>query len=388
MKAKVMDNKLFQEMVSIRRDLHRHPELGLCEVRTSQIIRDYLTGLGLEVRRCTDTGVIGVLRGNKPGKTLLLRCDIDALPVFEESGEPFASETPGVMHACGHDAHTAIHLITAKIMAAHRDELPGTIVFLFQTNEEDAGAKLMIDAGALDDPVPDNVAGFHIWTPLPTGTIGIVNGPLMASSWYFYITVHGHGGHGATPHAVTNPIIAGMHTIDAINHLQAFGLDVLKPTTITVCQFHGGDKEIVVPDTATLAGSIRCLHEDDAMVRDKFSETVKKAAEAFGCTCDIVFKCGNPLLCNDREMTLTMKCAAERIVGKDNILEHGVTTMLGDDFAEFSSRIPGVYYFIGTRSEAAGSVYGHHSSRFRIDENSMALAVDLQISLIREYFAF
>ena len=142
-------NALYDEMLTIRRDLHRHPELGLHEVRTSRIIEDRLTALGLEVRRCTETGVIGVLRGGKPGKTLLLRCDIDALPVQEESGVEYASENLGVMHACGHDAHTAIHLTTAKIMASHRDEIPGTIIFLFQTNEEDAGAELMIEAGAM-----------------------------------------------------------------------------------------------------------------------------------------------------------------------------------------------------------------------------------------------
>jgi len=381
-------NALYDEMLTIRRDLHRHPELGLHEVRTSRIIEDRLTELGLEVRRCTETGVIGVLRGGKPGKTLLLRCDIDALPVQEESGVEYASENLGVMHACGHDAHTAIHLTTAKIMVAHRDEIPGTIVFLFQTNEEDAGAELMIEAGAMKDPVPDNVAGFHIWTPLPTGTIGIVNGPIMASSWYFYITIHGRGGHGGAPHKAINPIDTGAHILEAIKTFHTLENDATKPCVISVCQFHCGEKEIIVSDTATMAGSIRCLNEDDATVRKRFKELVEKVCDTYGCTCEVEFKCGNSLLSNDREMADLVRAAAEKVIGKENIIEDGVATMLGDDFAEFSRRKPGVYYFVGTRNEEAGSVYEHHNAHFRIDEKTMPIAVELQIGLIREYFGF
>lgn len=379
---------LYEEMLTIRRDLHRHPELGLQEVRTSKIVFERLEELGLEVRRCTETGVIGVLKGGRPGKTLLLRCDIDALPVTEESGVDFASETPGVMHACGHDAHTTIHLTTAKILAAHREEIPGTIVFLFQTNEEDAGAEMMIEAGALSDPVPDNVAGFHIWTPLPTGTIGIVNGPIMASSWYFYITIHGKGGHGGAPHAAVNPIDAGAHILDAIKTFHTLENDSLKPCVVSVCEFHAGDKEIIVPDTARMAGSIRCLNKDDAAVRERFRELVEKTCDTYGCTCEVEFKCGNTLLQNDVTMADLVRAAAEKVLGRENIVEQGVATMLGDDFAEFAGRIPGVYYFIGTRNEEVGSVYEHHSPHFRIDEQTMPIAVELQVGLVREYFGF
>jgi len=381
-------NALYDEMLTIRRDFHRHPELGLHEVRTSQIVYDRLNEMGMEVRRCTDTGVIGVLRGGAPGKTLLLRCDIDALPVKEESDVDFVSENPGVMHACGHDAHTTIHLTTAKILATHKDEIPGTIIFLFQTNEEEAGAKLMIDAGAMDDPEPDNVAGFHIWTPIPTGDIGIVNGPIMASSWYFRITINGKGGHGGAPHTAINPIDAGAHVLEAIKTFHTLENDSLKPCVISVCEFHAGSKQIIVPDKATLTGSIRSLNEGDAEIRKRFKELVEKVCDAYRCTCNVEFKCGNTILYNDPTMADLVRKAANKVLGKGHIQEQNVATMLGEDFAEFTDRKPGAFYFIGTRDEEVGSVYEHHNPKFKIDERTLPIAVELQLQFVREYFQF
>jgi len=374
-----------KEMISLRRDFHRHPELGLHEVRTSKIVEDYLKDLGLEVRRCTNTGVIGILRGDQAGKTVMLRCDIDALPVQEETGLPFASETPGVMHACGHDGHTALHLITAKLLTRHREELKGTVVFLFQTNEEDAGAELMIEAGALENPKPDLVCGFHLWSPIPTGKIGLVPGPIMASSYYFKLTIHGRGGHGGAPHTAINPIDAAGHVLDAIKTLHTLEFDSTRPTVISVCKIHGGTKEIIVPDEVELEGSIRCLHTEDEAVRSRFQERCEAVCSAYRCTCDIEFKCGNTLLDNDEAATELAMNAAERVVGKENILTHGVSVMLGDDFAEFSRRIPGVYYFVGTASESAKSTFEHHNPHFNIDEASLAIAAQMQAEIVAEY---
>ena len=379
--------ELEPEMIRLRRDFHRHPELGLREVRTSGIVEAYLKDLGLEVRRCTETGVVGVLRGAQPGKTILLRCDIDALPVQEETGLPFASETPGVMHACGHDGHTAIHLTTAKLLSQHRAELKGTVVFLFQTNEEDAGAELMIQAGALEDPVPDLVCGFHLWSPIPTGKIGLTAGPLMASSYYFKLTIHGVGGHGGAPHTAVNPIDAAGHVLEAIKTLHTLEFDATKPTVISVCKIHGGAKEIIVPDEVELEGSIRCLHHGDEAVRQRFRERCEAVCQAYRCTCDVEFKCGNTLLDNDEAATALAMDAAGRVVGRENILTHDVSVMLGDDFAEFSRRIPGVYYFVGTASEAAGSTYEHHNPHFNIDERSLSVAVQMQAEMALQYLS-
>lgn len=377
--------ELQDELIALRRDFHRHPELGLHEIRTSQIVETYLKDLGLSVRRCTETGVIGVLKGDQPGKTVLLRCDIDALPVTEETGLPFASENPGVMHACGHDGHTALHLITAKLLSRHKDTLKGTVVFLFQTNEEDAGAELMIHAGALDDPKPDAVFGFHLWSPIPTGMIGVVPGPIMASSYYFKLTIHGRGGHGGAPHAAINPIDAAGHVLTAIKTLHTLELDSTKPTVISVCKIHGGTKEIIVPDDVELEGSIRCLHDGDEMVRARFTELCKAVCAAYRCTCDVEFKCGNTLLSNDEALAGMVKEVGEEVLGKGSVLTHDVSVMLGDDFAEFSRRIPGVYYFIGTRSETAGSTYEHHNPHFTIDEDSLAIGVEMQTQLVWKY---
>ena len=375
---------LREELIALRRDFHRHPELGLQEYRTSGIIEDYMKNLGYEVRRCTETGIIAVLEGGKPGKTILVRCDMDALPVVEETGLPFASENPGVAHACGHDSHAAIHLITAKIIAAHREEVKGKVIFLFQTNEEDAGAEMMINAGALDDQ-PERVFGFHIWSPIPTGKIGIVPGPIMASSWYFKIKIRGKGGHGGAPHTAVNPIDAAGHVLSAIKTMHSLEFDSCKPTVVSVCKIHAGEKEIIVPDDLEMEGSIRCLHDNDEAVRARFKELCEAVCAAYRCSCDVEFKCGNTLLNNDPEMAALVAEVGGKVVGKENVVSTDVAVMLGDDFAEFSRRIPGVYYFIGTRSEEAKSVYEHHNPHFTVDENSLPIAVEMQVELIRTY---
>ena len=379
---------LTDDMIALRRDFHRHPELGLHEVRTSQIVVDYLQNLGLEVRRCAGTGVIGVLKGAHPGKTVLMRCDMDALPVTEDTGLPFSSENPGVMHACGHDGHTAIHLTTARLIAQHREQLHGTVVFLFQLNEEDAGAELMIEDGALENPKPDAVCGFHLWSPVPTGSIAMIPGPIMASSWYFKLVIHGRGGHGGSPHKAINPIDAAAHVLEAFKTFHTLEQDATKPTVIAVCKIHAGQKDIIVPDDLEMEGSIRCLHNEDAQVRARIKELCEAVCKAYRCTCDIDFKCGNTLLDNNPHMTeLAMQCA-ERVVGKENIITKDIAMMVGDDFAEFSRRVPGVYYFVGTGSEEAHSTFEHHSPHFTIDERSLPIAVQMEAEMIATYLHF
>ena len=375
---------LHDELIALRRDFHRHPEIGFQEVRTSKIVEDYLKDLGLEVRHCAGTGVIGVLRGKFPGKTVLMRCDIDALPMLEASGVEFSSENPGAFHGCGHDAHTAIHMVTANIMSQYRDKLHGNVVFLFQPNEEDAGAEIMIEDGAMDDK-PDATFGFHVQSPWPTGSICVVPGPQMASSWYFKLTIHGKGGHGGAPHNAINPIDAAAHVLEAIKTFHTLEQDSTKPTVITVCMVHSGEKEIIVADDCEMQGSVRCLHENDEAVRARFKQLCEDVCRAYRCTCDIEFKCGNSLVYNDPALTNLVTKTAEKIVGKENILSRGIQIMGGDDFAEFSRRVPGVYYYVGTGSEEAGSIHEHHSPFFRIDEKSLPIAVAMEAGVIARY---
>lgn len=375
---------LKDELIALRRDFHRHPELGFHEVRTSQIVEDYLKNLGFAVRRSAGTGVIGVLKGAHPGKTVLLRCDMDALPMTEESGVEFASETPGIFHGCGHDAHTAIHMVTAKIIAQYRDKLHGTAVFLFQPNEEYAGAEAMIADGAMDDK-PDATFGFHVHSPWPTGSICVVPGPQMASSWYFKLTIHGKGGHGGAPHKAINPIDAAAHVLEAIKTFHTLEQDSTKPTVITVCMVHSGEKEIIVADDCEMQGSVRCLHEDDEAVRARFTQLCEDVCRAYRCTCEMEYTCGNSLVYNDPALTNLVNEVAAKVVGRENIITEGIRMMGGDDFAEFSRLVPGVYYYVGMRSEAVGSVHEHHSPLFRLDEAALPIAVEMQSEIIASY---
>lgn len=378
-KDKIID--LQNELVELRRDFHRYPELGLQEFRTANIIEGYLLSLGLEVTRCTPTGIVALLHGKKPGKTLMLRSDIDALPVEEETGLAFSSLHKGIMHACGHDGHAAMLLVTAKILSEYKDKINGTIKFVFQPNEEDAGAELMITEGVLENPRPDAVFGLHLWSPLKTGEIGIVPGAIMASSYYFKITINGKGGHGGAPHTAINPIDAATHVITGIKTLQCLEVDSTTPTVISVCKIHGGTKEIIVPDSIELEGSIRCLHDNDEYVRNRFEELVCGISQIYRCSAKVEFKCGNTVLNNDVLLTEKATEIAQLVVGKDNVKTKNISVMLGDDFAEFSKNIPGVYYFVGTSNEIKGSNYPHHHPKFDLDEDSLLVGVEMQVRL-------
>lgn len=380
--------ELKDELIELRRDFHRHPEIGLSEFRTAQIIEDYLKALGLEVRRCLATGIIGVLKGGKPGKTLTLRSDIDALPVEEMTGLPFASENPGFMHACGHDGHMSVMLIVAKILAKHREDITGTVVFLFQTNEEDAGAQDMIDAGALDNPKPDAIMGMHLWSYLPSGSIGIIPGPIMASSYYFKLKIIGKGGHGGAPHSCINPIDCAVHVWQAFQAYHTLENNSLKPTTITVGKFQAGQFNIVIPETCELEGSVRCLHTDDAKVRERIREIIDGVCKTYRCTFELEFKCGNTILDNDEGMAEMIREAGAEILGKDKVITKDVGVMIGEDFAEFTRVVPGAFYFFGVADEAKGTHYEHHNAKFNIDEEVLPSVVEMQVSLARKYLGF
>ena len=380
-------NAVEQEVIGLRRDLHRHPELGFQEFRTSKIIRDYLTALELdEVHSCSGTGVIGILRGGLPGKTVMMRADIDALPLIEESGEPFSSETPGIAHACGHDGHTAMLLGEAKIWAAHREEIPGTLVFLFQPNEEDAGAQVMIDDGALElAGNPEAVFGCHLKSNSPIGTISMVPGPMMASSYYFRIRIRGKGGHGGYPHLCINPISAAAHVTAAIDTFNSLEQNVFRPTVISTGMIHAGEKEIVIPDTLEMQGSVRCLHFDHEQVHARFRDLVTKACALCRCTCEIELNCGNSLLANDDTLFELAREVAGEVVGADNVRTRDVAVMGGDDFAEFSVRLPGMYYFIGMADPEKGTDAPNHITKFKLNEDALVTGMEMQMKLITRF---
>ena len=378
---------LSAETVGLRRDIHAHPELGFREFRTANIIERRLADCGLRVRRCAGTGVIGVLEGAKPGKTLMLRSDMDALPLAENNELPFCSQNPGVMHACGHDCHVAVQLQVAKLLAAHRDELPGTLVFLFQPNEEEIGAPRMIEQGALTDPRPDAILGMHVWSPIQTGKVGMVSGPCCASSYYFKATIRGKGTHGCLPERGVSPIEAGRHVLAAINSMQTMEYVTLdEPTLITVGSLHAGDYMNIIPDELTMEGSIRCLHRNEAAVHARFRELVTAVSAAYRCDCDVSLTCGNSMLENDAQLAELARSVAAGVVGEGNIVSEGVREMGGDDLAEFFlAGIPGFYYLVGMGNRAKGSDAAHHSRDFRVDEDVLDLCVELQARIALTY---
>src|SRR5690554_3381547 len=232
---------LNEELISLRRDFHSNPELGFQEFRTGRIVADYLESLGLEVQRnVAKTGIVGLLRGKGPGKTIALRTDMDALPLTEETGVDFASKNQGIMHACGHDGHLAMMLVAAKVLSRMRDEMEGNIKFIFQPNEEDAGAEIMINEGVLENPKVDAALGMHMWSPIQSGKLGIAKGPLMASSYYFKLLVKGKGGHGGAPHTTVSPILSGIDMIKALQEMVLNETDALKPTVISFGKVNSG----------------------------------------------------------------------------------------------------------------------------------------------------
>lgn len=377
----------FEELVQLRRWFHKHPELGFHEFKTSKKIAEYLTNLGFEVETgVAKTGVVAVMQGAGDGTTLLMRSDMDALPLNEDSDLPFKSVNIGIMHACGHDAHMAMLLIAAKILKNHSDRINGSIKFVFQPNEEEAGAENMVEDGVMENPHVDAAIGAHIWTPLPTGTIGVVSGPVMASSFYFKLKIIGKGGHGGSPHMAVDPILCASHIVQAVQAIQTREISAMEPTVITFGKIHGGTFNIVIPSEVELEGSIRCLYERDAEVRDRFREVVGSICEAHKADYDLDFMCGNKLLNNDPEITALVKKIAGEVVGTKNIVGEEMRTMIGEDFAEFSLRVPSCFFFIGTGNPEKGTNFPHHSPHFMIDDDSLPIGVEMHVRTALEYF--
>ena len=377
---------LREELIGLRRDFHENPELGFQEFRTGRIVADYLESLGLEVQRnVAKTGIVGLLRGKGPGKTIALRTDMDALPLTEETGVDFASKNQGIMHACGHDGHLAMMLVAAKVLSRMRDEMEGNIKFIFQPNEEDAGAEIMIGKGILENPKVDAAVGMHLWSPIQSGKIGVAKGPLMASSYYFKIIVNGKGGHGGAPHTTISPILAGIDMIKGLQEMVMKEVDALKPTIISFGRVHAGTYPIIIPEKMEIEGSLRCLHPDTREIQERMREIVQGISKVHRTSYTLEFKCGNDLLYNNDEMTSLAQEVAEEAVGGENMITSDISVMLGEDFAEFSKRVPSTFVFLGIANSHKGTDYPHHHPKFNIDEEVLPLGVEVLVGTALRY---
>ncbi len=361
-------------LVRDRRDLHAHPELGFQETRTSLLVAERLETLGYDVRpEVAQTGVVGV-KGNG-GRCVLLRADMDALPVEEANNVPYRSKHPGKMHACGHDGHVAIGLEVARRLAAV--VLPGTVKLAFQPAEElSGGAGAMIEEGVLEQPAVAAAFGIHLWNELPVGTIGIMPGPVMASVDEFEITITGKGGHAAMPHLAIDPILVAAHLVTALQSLVSRRRDPFEEGVVSVTQVQAGHAFNVIPQQAVVRGTVRTFGGrfwDDApgLVRG----TAAGIAAAFGATAEVTVRRLTRPLVNDTAMTDLMKGVAEEIVGRERV-KHGIRTMGGEDMSHFLAKVPGCFAFVGS-ARADGTSSPHHSPTFDIEEAALVIGADL-----------
>ncbi len=374
--------ELKDETVALRRDFHQHPELGLKEFRTGDKAAAWLEDCGIATRRMNVTGVVGLLKGKRPGPALLLRADMDALPIQEETGLPFASSRDGVMHACGHDGHTAMLMTAAKILSEMRDDLAGNIRFVFEPNEENVGALAMIREGAMDDPNADACLGVHLWTPLPTGHLGLTAGPVMAGMEHFDLTVTGKGGHTATPQHAVDPVLAAAAVIQGVQAVQTREIDALKePTVIMFGKIEGGTASNVIPNSVTMSGTMRYMYEGPEDSPDnpkkRFERVVSGVCAAHRAGYDLSFTCGHPTLVNHPDMTrLVHALAAEELRPAPEIVP--VVTLAGEDFSEFAVRAPSVFCFVGA-GKPGEERHPHHHPRFDIDEAALTLGVEIYV---------
>jgi amidohydrolase len=378
------------ELLALRRDFHAHPELGFQEFRTSRKIEQYLRSLGLEPMKVSTTGVVALLKGRTDnGPVLLMRADMDALPVEEHTGLPFASEHTGLMHACGHDAHMSMMLTAARILTESRDSFDGTIKFVFQPNEEIAGAQIMIDDGVLENPKVDAAMGIHIWSPLPSGTIGIKSGAVTSSMDVFKVTIKGRGGHTGYPDSAVDPVICAAAVVQQVQTIQTRLVSPMKPIALMFGRISGGTKNNIIPDAVELEGTIRYLFAtrpgSPDNPTDKFKQMVTDICNVYGCTCLFEFNHENDAVVNDPTLTMVAYDVAKGIVGEANVVEHA--SMACEDFAAFGEHVPATFAFIGTANDVVGSNFPHHNPRFTIDEGTLPIGVEFLVEAALRYFA-
>lgn len=372
--------KLFKYTQSMRRDFHMHPELGFQEVRTAGIVAKELQSIGLEVSTgIGKTGMVALIEGTRPGPTLLLRADMDALPIVEQTGAEYASQNPGVMHACGHDGHTAILLTVARMLNESRDQFPGTIKLVFQPAEEgQGGAESMIEAGVLDNPRVDVTLGLHLWNEKPVGWLGIAEGPIMAGAEKFDIKITGKGGHGAVPHSAIDPVLAGAHIVTALQSVVSRNVAPLDSAVVSVTQFHGGDAFNVIPHTVELGGTIRTFKpEIRETVLKRVEEIVKRTAEAFSSVAEFKNTRLTPSVINDPDTIENVQAAAKKALPDLTIDGTAPITMGSEDFGFMMEKVAGCFIFVGSANAEKGLNYGHHHPKFDVDEQALAHAAAL-----------
>ncbi|WP_094546333.1 M20 metallopeptidase family protein [Petroclostridium xylanilyticum] len=385
---KKISKEIQEKLINIRRTIHMHPELAFEEHATAQLIYNYLKDLDIEVTPgIAKTGVVGLIRGNQPGKTVAIRADMDALPMTEENECEYKSTVPGKMHACGHDVHVTCLLGAAEILSRLKGKLNGNIKLLFQPAEEGVGGALpMIEEGVLENPKVDACIAAHVWPDIPAGKIVVKNGPIMASPDDFEIIIKGKSGHGAMPHAAVDPIVIGCHVVNTLQTIVSRKIDPLNPAVISICYFHSGTCTNVIPDTATIKGTARTI---DPELRRKIAslieETVAGVVKAMGGEYEFDFKYLYPPTINDDIITDVLANSASKIIGKSNILWGREPSMGGEDFAYFAEKVPSTFFRLGCGNPEKGITHPIHSTKFDVDEDCIAVGASILAQFAVDY---
>ncbi|CAM3693671.1 amidohydrolase [Aeromicrobium ponti] len=375
-----------EEVINWRRHLHQNPELSYHEEKTSKFVYETLLSFGnLEVSRPTKYSVMARLVGSQPGKILAIRADMDALPIQEETDIEFKSKNPGVMHACGHDGHTAMLLGAAKILSEVKEDIKGEVRFFFQHAEEHfpGGAQEMVDAGVMDGV--NMVIGAHLMSDLDVGKIGVVYGPMMASTHAFWITVKGKGGHGGMPHETIDSIAIGAQVVTNLQHVVARNTDPLDQVVLSIGKFVGGEAGNVIANSVEITGTVRSFDvKYREIMPDLVERVVKGVTEAHGADYDLKYICGYLPVVNDEEVTKIIEDTARELYGEEG-LDFPKPKMGAEDFSAYQQKAPGAFFMIGTRNEDKGIVFPHHHPKFDIDEDSLEYGVNMFVNAVFNY---
>jgi amidohydrolase len=379
---------LQSQLVKWRRKFHQRPELAFQEQLTSEFISQKLQAMGIKHQTgIAKTGIVAIIESNSPGPVLAIRADMDALPIQEENEVSYRSEHDGIMHACGHDGHTAIALGTAYYLSQHRQDFKGTVKILFQPAEEGpGGAKPMIDEGVLKNPDVDAIIGLHLWNNLPLGTIGVRSGALMAAVECFRARIHGKGGHGAMPHQTVDSIVVSAQIVNALQTIVARNVNPLDSAVVTVGEFHAGSALNVIADSARMSGTVRYFNPAlEAYIGKRIEEIIAGVCQSHGATYELDYWRLYPPTINDARMAELVRSVAIEVVETPAGVVPECQTMGGEDMSFFLQEVPGCYFFLGSANPEKGLVYPHHHPRFDFDETALAMGVEMFVRCVEKF---
>jgi amidohydrolase len=379
-KIKQLTNQIFEDVVGYRRHIHAHPELSFKEFKTSLYIQEKLKSWGIEFTSCANTGVVGLIKGNKPSdKVIALRADMDALPIHQDSNKSYKSKVEGVMHACGHDVHSSSLLGTAYILSQLKDEFAGTIKLIFQPAEEllPGGASIMIKEGVLENPKPNAILGQHVMPFIETGKVGFRSGIYMASTDELYVTVTGKGGHGAQPHQNIDPIVIASHIIIALQQIVSRNADPRLPTVLSFGKINAQGATNIIPSEVKIEGTFRTLNEEwRAEAHKRMKKMAEGIAESMGGHCEFDIHHGYPFLINEEKLTASARGFAEDFLGKENVIDLDIW-MAAEDFSFYSQVTDACFYRLGTGNVAKDTQHSVHTPKFDVDEDALKISTGL-----------